>query len=87
MLANQNVLKWVHDFEILDLDEQNRKQFLLFANDFAQFKASPDYDRVRIHCHEIESIYFEYLAAPLRKLLATNSRDHRHFKIWCERFH
>jgi hypothetical protein len=61
LTANQNLLRWIYNFILLDLENSKNNEFQKFSSELSLFRIGPEYDRIRVHCHEIEAIYSEYL--------------------------
>ncbi len=69
LLANQNLLKWIHEFELFDFDTEKEKTFKELAAKFSEFRNGPEYDLIITHCTQIGAIYKENLEGIIRHFM------------------
>jgi hypothetical protein len=70
MLATQSLLRWIHEFELMDLRQEDEKNFRKFAAEFSEFRNGPDFDKVKVQCTQIGAIYREDLEGKLKEWYA-----------------
>jgi gas vesicle protein len=67
LLVNQSLLKWVTTFEIMDLREETKIEFLQFYKDFEIFVTGPEYHKMKRLYDQVASIYQTMLKSPIRR--------------------
>jgi hypothetical protein len=65
--VNQSLSKWVTTFEIMDLKEETRVEFLQFYRDFEIFISGPDYYKINRLYDQVTTIYQTMLKSPIRR--------------------
>jgi hypothetical protein len=75
--ANQKMIRWTNEFELLDLeqDDNSKKEFQKFEAKYQEFKAGPEYDSLKISCHEIDVIYENNLKGRIKEFLARDKKN------------
>jgi hypothetical protein len=74
---NQTLLKWLFQFEQLDLREETKNEFLRFYNDYFLFRTGPEYHQLGMISSQAENAQAIFLGSPLRRLLARDKEKLR----------
>ena len=74
--ANASLVGWINSFADFDFtDPTATPRFITLAGKYQELKTGKNFKQLKFDCHEIETVYNQYISGKLRELFGGERRD------------